>query len=103
MSEARCYAITQGLCPDQPCPDNSRFTASVSRPVIAVPRLALARLLPRRLRELVSFLTFVVRRLLVEDRCVQVAASLTFTTLLSLVPLLTLGLIVLSAFPVFLN
>jgi membrane protein len=69
--------------------------------VIAVPRLALARLLPRRLRELVSFLAFVVRRLLVEDRCVQVAASLTFTTLLSLVPLLTLGLIVLSAFPVF--
>ena len=67
--------------------------------MIAVPHLALARLLPRRLRELASFLTFVLRRLLVEDRCVQVAASLTFTTLLSLVPLLTLGLIVLSAFP----
>lgn len=101
LPEARSYAIALGLCPDRPCPDNSRFPASVSRPVIAVPHLALARLLPRRLRELASFLTFVLRRLLVEDRCVQVAASLTFTTLLSLVPLLTLGLIVLSAFPVF--
>ena len=42
-----------------------------------------------------------VRRALREERCVQVAASLAFTSLLSLVPLVTLALIVLSAFPVF--
>lgn len=36
-----------------------------------------------------------------EDRCTQVAASLTFTTLLSLVPLVTIALTLFSAFPVF--
>ncbi len=36
-----------------------------------------------------------------QDRCAQMAASLTFTTLLSLVPLITIGLTVFSAFPVF--
>lgn len=36
-----------------------------------------------------------------EDRCPQVAASLTFTTLLSLVPLVTIALTIFSAFPVF--
>lgn len=36
-----------------------------------------------------------------EDRCAQVAASLTFTTLLSLVPLVTIALTLFSAFPVF--
>lgn len=36
-----------------------------------------------------------------QDRCVQIAASLTFTTLLSLVPLLTIALTMFSAFPVF--
>ncbi len=35
------------------------------------------------------------------DRCAQTAASLTFTTLLSLVPMFTIALTVLSAFPVF--
>jgi membrane protein len=34
-------------------------------------------------------------------RCAQMAASLTFTTLLSLVPLITIALTVFSAFPVF--
>ncbi len=37
----------------------------------------------------------------VQDRCTQTAASLTFTTLLSLVPMLTIALTVFSAFPVF--
>jgi membrane protein len=36
-----------------------------------------------------------------EDRCMQIAASLTYTTLLALVPLLTIALTVISAFPVF--
>jgi membrane protein len=38
-----------------------------------------------------------------QDRCPQMAASLTFTTLLSLVPLITIALTLLSAFPVFDN
>ncbi len=37
----------------------------------------------------------------VDDRCVQVAGDLTFTTLLALVPLLTIALTLVSAFPVF--
>ncbi len=36
-----------------------------------------------------------------EDRCIQIAASLTFTTLLSIVPLITVVLTLISAFPVF--
>lgn len=36
-----------------------------------------------------------------EDQCLQVAGSLSFTTLLSLVPLITIALTVVSAFPVF--
>ena len=36
-----------------------------------------------------------------QDRCMQIAASLTFTTLLSLVPLITIALAMFSAFPVF--
>lgn len=46
------------------------------------------------------FLRFVAVRLQ-QDRCSEMAASLTFTTLLSLVPLLTIMLTVFSAFPVF--
>lgn len=46
------------------------------------------------------FLRFVAVRLQ-QDRCTEMAASLTFTTLLSLVPLLTIMLTVFSAFPVF--
>lgn len=46
------------------------------------------------------FLRFVAIRLQ-QDRCSEMAASLTFTTLLSLVPLLTIMLTVFSAFPVF--
>jgi membrane protein len=36
-----------------------------------------------------------------EDRCVQIASSLTFTTLLAVVPIITVALTVVSAFPVF--
>ena len=48
----------------------------------------------------ISFL-LLVRRRFTEDRCVQFAASLTYTTLLALVPIVTITLAVLSAFPVF--
>lgn len=40
-------------------------------------------------------------QLFVQDRCNQIAASLTFTTLLSLVPLIAIALTLFSAFPVF--
>jgi membrane protein len=36
-----------------------------------------------------------------EDRCIQVAGNLTFTTLLALVPLFTIALTLFAAFPVF--
>jgi membrane protein len=51
-------------------------------------------------KELWRFLLFVVDRFFA-DRCMQMASSLTFTTLLSLVPLITIALTVFSAFPVF--
>jgi membrane protein len=37
----------------------------------------------------------------IEDHCLQVAGSLTYTTLLSLVPLITVALALITAFPVF--
>src|SRR5574340_542661 len=51
-------------------------------------------------RDSLNFMRFVALRFH-QDRCVQIAASLTFTTLLSLVPLLTIALAMFSAFPVF--
>ena len=36
-----------------------------------------------------------------EDRCMQIASSLTFTTLLAIVPIVTIVVTVVSAFPVF--
>jgi len=54
----------------------------------------------RQLLELFSFLRFLARRF-DEDRCVQIASSLTYTTLLSLVPLIVIALMVISAFPTF--
>ncbi|GAB4125927.1 MAG: YihY family inner membrane protein [Sideroxydans sp.] len=51
-------------------------------------------------RDGLRFLHFVVVRLQ-QDRCSDMAASLTLTTLLSLVPLLTIMFTVFSAFPVF--
>lgn len=47
-----------------------------------------------------NFSRFVENRLR-EDRCIQVAGSLTFTTLLSIIPILTIALTLISAFPVF--
>jgi membrane protein len=52
------------------------------------------------LRQLGRFLAHVFRRF-DQDRCLQIASSLTFTTLLALVPLVTIMLTLLSAFPVF--
>ena len=53
-----------------------------------------------RLRQLGRFILHVLRRFQ-EERCLQVASSLTYTTLLSLVPLLTVALTLISAFPAF--
>jgi len=47
-----------------------------------------------------KFIRFVAARF-AQDSCAQIAASLTFTTLLSLVPLVTIALTMFSAFPVF--
>ena len=47
-----------------------------------------------------QFVRIVARRF-DEDRCIQIASSLTYTTLLALVPLITVALTVMSAFPVF--
>ncbi|MBI3479368.1 MAG: YihY family inner membrane protein [Nitrosomonadales bacterium] len=49
----------------------------------------------------VQVLARLIARRFVQDRCAQTAASLTFTTLLSLVPMITIALTVFSAFPVF--
>jgi membrane protein len=51
-------------------------------------------------RDLMIFARFVIERFK-QDRCAQIASSLTFTTLLSLVPLITIALTLFSAFPVF--
>ena len=47
-----------------------------------------------------EFLTEVVRRFY-EERALQAAGSLSYTTLLSLVPLFTVALAISTAFPVF--
>ena len=56
--------------------------------------------MPHNFSRVARFL-LLVRRRFKEDRCVQFAASLTYTTLLALVPIVTIALTVLSAFPVF--
>jgi len=56
--------------------------------------------LPRNFGELAAFLRAAYLRF-TEDRCLEVAGSLTYTTLLALVPLLTVALAVITAFPVF--
>ena len=56
--------------------------------------------MPIHPKTLLSFLRFVWKRFS-EGRCTEAAASLTFTTLLSLVPLVTIALSVIAAFPVF--
>lgn len=54
----------------------------------------------KNLRDIVVLIRFIAAHF-VQDRCAQTAASLTFTTLLSLVPLITIALTMFSAFPVF--
>jgi membrane protein len=54
----------------------------------------------RNLRDILALSRFILLRF-VHDRCAQTAASLTFTTLLSLVPIMTIALAMFSAFPVF--
>ncbi|MDD5330021.1 MAG: YihY family inner membrane protein [Sulfuricella sp.] len=56
--------------------------------------------MPNNLPQAISFLRF-LRLRFDQDRCIQFATSLTYTTLLALVPVITIALIVLSAFPVF--
>ncbi len=56
--------------------------------------------IPFPLRQLGRFLVHVFRRFN-QDRCLQIASSLTFTTLLALVPLVTITLGLMAAFPVF--
>jgi membrane protein len=56
--------------------------------------------MPQNFSRVIPFLRL-ARRRFKEDRCVQFAASLTYTTLLALVPIVTIALTVLSAFPVF--
>ncbi len=55
---------------------------------------------PQRLLDAFGFLRFVLRRWS-EDRCPQVAASLTYTTLLALVPLFMIAVAMLSSMPFF--
>jgi membrane protein len=54
----------------------------------------------QRLHRLGRFVLHVTRRFQ-DDQCFQVASSLTYTTLLSLVPLITVALTLISAFPTF--
>jgi membrane protein len=56
--------------------------------------------MPPRIDRLLGFARFLARRYH-EDRCSQVAANLTFTTLLALVPMVTIAITVISAFPAF--
>jgi membrane protein len=56
--------------------------------------------MPHPLSDLPPLLRLIGQRFK-EDRCLQVAASLTYTTLLSLVPIVTIVLTVFSALPVF--
>jgi membrane protein len=55
---------------------------------------------PKRTPSLLELVRIVGRRF-VEERCLQIASSLTFTTLLAIVPIITVALILMSAFPVF--
>ncbi|MEN3355358.1 MAG: rane protein, partial [Betaproteobacteria bacterium] len=50
--------------------------------------------------KLFDLLRIVLRRFN-EDRCMQIASSLTYTSLLSIVPIVTVALTVIAAFPAF--
>lgn len=54
----------------------------------------------KNFHDIQTLVRFIVARFS-QDRCAQTAASLTFTTLLALVPMITIALTVFSAFPVF--
>jgi membrane protein len=54
----------------------------------------------QELRQSGRFVIHVARRFS-EDRCLQIASSLTFTTLLAVVPLVTIALTLMSVFPFF--
>ncbi len=56
--------------------------------------------MPKKAPSLVEFVRIVGQRF-VEERCLQIASSLTYTTLLAIVPIITVALILISAFPVF--
>jgi len=56
--------------------------------------------MPHVLQQLGRFVLHVLRRFN-QDRCLQIASSLTFTTLLALVPLGAIALALLAVFPVF--
>ena len=53
-----------------------------------------------RVREVGSFIAYAAMRFY-NDNCFQTAASLTYTSLLALVPLMTIGFAIFSAFPAF--
>ena len=55
---------------------------------------------PRKSPSLIVFARLVWRRFR-DERCMQIASSLTFTALLAIVPIITVALTVISAFPVF--
>jgi membrane protein len=55
---------------------------------------------PKKPSSLVDFGRMAAQRF-EEERCMQVAASLTFTTLLAIVPIVTVAVTLISAFPVF--
>lgn len=56
--------------------------------------------LPAVVREAVSFILYTLRRFLA-DNCLQTASALTFSSLLAVVPLMTIGFAIFSAFPAF--
>ena len=54
----------------------------------------------RKSPPLIVFARLTLRRFR-EERCLQIASSLTFTALLAIVPIITVALTLISAFPVF--
>jgi membrane protein len=76
----------------------SGFVSRVRRGVAAVRRYVA--IMRRSVGAAVEHV-LLLRQRIREDRCLQVAGSLTFTTLLALVPLITIAVTVFTAFPVF--
>ena len=73
----------------------------IRRPLRAVPTVAIAKRFPARiLHDSFDFLRFVYRRWN-EDRCPQIAGSLTYTTVLALVPTFVIAVAVMSSSPIF--